>query len=122
MDGSVHILHAATGQLLASAKPHSKYVVAADWAPVLVKPTAMLQQQQQQQQQNQQQGEQEGKKHSQQQFEGGEQLLATASYDSSCCLLRLVVGSGNCNGSQEEFALEVVQQVRSGCSLLWYAW
>ena len=110
MDGSVHILHAATGQLLTSAKPHSKYVVAADWAPVLVKPTSMLLQQQQQQQQHQQEEKQQGQ--GMQQCENGEQLLATASYDSSCCLLRLVGGSGGSNGIEQQLSMEVVQQVK----------
>lgn len=106
MDGSVHVLHAATGQVLASAKPHSKYVVAASWAPVLLQPADTQQQQQQ---------------------EEGEQLIATASYDSSCCLLRLVCSTGGGGSSssgcennndpaassqQHEWALEVVQQVR----------
>jgi hypothetical protein len=107
MDGSVHVLHAATGELLASAKPHSKYVVAASWAPVLL--TATEQQQQQQQQQEQEQGK---------------QLIATASYDSTCCLLRLVSSStdGSSRGTSG-LALEVVQQVclHPGFSLLWCA-
>lgn len=98
MDGSVHLLHAATGQLLVSAKPHSKYVVAAAWAPMLLTACERPAQQQQQQQ--------------------GEQLIATAAYDSTCCLLRVVTNhnssSSSSSTSQQSFALEVVQQVR-GC-------
>jgi hypothetical protein len=117
MDGSVHILHAATGRVLASAKPHSKYVVGADWAPVLVTTSEGQQQQQQQQQ--------EGAGTVRQ---AGEQLIATASYDSSCCVLRVVPGGSSSSsssgssaaqgpeegaGAQQQLSLEVVQQVSS---------
>ena len=32
MDGSTHVLHASSGALLASSKPHGKYVVRAAWS------------------------------------------------------------------------------------------
>lgn len=104
MDGSVHVLHAATGHLLASAKPHSKYVVAATWAPKLLSPA------------------QPELQHCEKEQQTRQQLIATASYDSSCCLLRLVGSSSSGSSAsssqeqqqQQQLSLEVVEQVCQG--------
>jgi hypothetical protein len=82
---------AGSGRVLASAKPHNKYVVAAAWAPALLSAAEGQQQQQQGAQQD-------------------EQLIATAAYDSSCCLLRLVRTEAP-DTMQEQLGLELVQQV-----------
>lgn len=90
MDGSVHVLHAAAGRIMASAKPHSKYVVGASWAPAL-----LVSRQQQQKE------------------APGQQLIATSSWDSSCCLLQLVRNQSSQDGQQQQqqLSLHVVQQV-----------
>lgn len=81
MDGSVCVLNAATGALLARARPHSKYVVRAAFGPC------------------------------------GGGLLATASFDQTCCLLRLVESSSGDGGGNGEvgagsgWGLQVVRQV-----------
>lgn len=72
MDGSVTVLDADTGGALASARPHSKYVVRAALDP------------------------------------WGGAAIATASFDQSCCLLRLAEGEAGA------LRLEVVRQVGRG--------
>ena len=95
MDGSVTLLDAATGGIVGAARPHSKYVVRAAFAP------------------------------------SGAPALATASYDGSCCLLRIVAsevaddgggsgddgGGGGGGGEGARLRLEVVRQAHHGAAV-----
>ncbi|KIZ03323.1 hypothetical protein MNEG_4639 [Monoraphidium neglectum] len=75
MDGSVTVLDADSGAVLAGSRPHTKYVVRACFDPLA----------------------------------GG--VIATASFDQSCCLLRLVAGAA---GGLE---LQLMRQVQYGAAV-----
>jgi hypothetical protein len=111
MAGSVHVLSADDGALLCTIRPHTKYVVAAAWAAAAAG------------------GHRSGgssSSSSSAEASTGSELIATASYDGTVCLLKLVVGGGE--GAQRDQAgqpllsLEVLQQVqkRIGGGRAWW--